>query len=163
MDKRKQKRDWYRSDAGIKYLERTKQYRAEYSRKWKQNNPNKALHSQNKIKRPFVVLCYYVNGNSKKVLKRNGFLSDNFYKLRPCDLLGIAKKQRLLCPFTGIKFTSDNISVDHIVPLSKGGSNHVDNIRLVHNMVNRMRLEYSDDDFIQMCHKISDYARTGNR
>lgn len=160
MCKKKRKRDWYRTEAGIKYLERTKLRRTEYARKWKQKNPSKAFHSKNRIKRPFVVLCYYVNGNSKKVLKRKGFLSDDFYKLKPSDLLGVAKRQKLLCPFTGIKLTAQNISVDHIVPLSKGGSNRVDNIRLVHNMVNRMRLEYSDEEFIQMCHQISDYART---
>ena len=33
------------------------------------------------------------------------------------------------CPCCGVQFSTTNISVDHILPLSMGGSNYIDNIQ----------------------------------
>lgn len=46
------------------------------------------------------------------------------------------------------------MSVDHIFPVSKGGSNDPSNIRLVEKWTNIMLGTHTDDEFIEMCRLI---------
>ncbi len=79
-------------------------------------------------------------------------------KLVPFDLWKIAKKQNLLCPFTGHKLTKENLSLDHIIPKSKGGLNVPSNIRLTLKDVNMAKQSLLDEDFIKLCNTISSYT-----
>lgn len=115
-------------------------------------SPEKYMHSSKRVKKTFVVLCYYTNGNYKKVMKRNSaFVEADFYRIKPFDLWKIAKQQKLRCALTGLPLTFDTVSVDHIIPISKGGLNAPDNLRLLHVSVNRMKLDYSDKEFSNIC------------
>jgi 5-methylcytosine-specific restriction endonuclease McrA len=116
--------------------------------KYKKKNPDKVISSLMRIKHPLVVCSYHANGNYKKYKSKN---KSPFTRLTPLDLYTIVKRQRLICPITGLKLTAENISVDHIIPVSKGGSNSPDNIRLVHKMINHMKNYYSDTQFFDMC------------
>ena len=58
------------------------------------------------------------------------------------------------CPLTGDVLTKQNVSIDHIVPVSSGGGHEVANLRLVTKDVNRARLNMSDADFIELCRKV---------
>ncbi len=71
-------------------------------------------------------------------------------KITAQELFSIAKQQRLICPYTGVKLTRDIISVEHTIPQSKGGRNIKENIRLTHIWANRMKLDYSLDEFKEM-------------
>jgi 5-methylcytosine-specific restriction endonuclease McrA len=66
----------------------------------------------------------------------------------------IAKKQKLRCALSGEKLTSENISVDHITPRSKGGFNILSNVRLTTRLVNMARRDSTDADFISMCRTV---------
>lgn len=71
-------------------------------------------------------------------------------KLTAQHLFSIAKEQKLICPYTGLKLTKQTMSVEHVVPLSKGGTNTRDNIRLVHVWANRMKLDHTLAEFKTM-------------
>lgn len=85
----------------------------------------------------------------------NAYYPDN--SIQPIDLFRIAKRQRLLCPFTGQKLTQDNMSVDHVVPKSKGGLNIPSNIRLVIKPVNIARQNMTDLEFYTLCQNVATY------
>jgi 5-methylcytosine-specific restriction endonuclease McrA len=70
------------------------------------------------------------------------------------DLWKIAKKQKLICALTGVRLTSENISVDHILPKSLGGENVFSNIRLVTKSANSAKQAMTDKEFIAMCRRI---------
>ena len=70
------------------------------------------------------------------------------YKLKPIELWGLLKRQRMLCGLTGRRLNRDNISLDHIVPLSKGGSNEPSNLRFVHIDVNTFKMDMDDSDLL---------------
>ena len=76
-------------------------------------------------------------------------------KLTPIMLWRVARKQKLICPLSGRKLTLDNISLDHVIPLSKGGSNAVENIRLVDRAANLAKHNLMDSDFVRLCHEIA--------
>lgn len=128
-------------------------YKKRYLKEWQKKNPEKYLHGLRRKKHVFSTLAKYVNGNSKKVYKRNNTLH-LFIHLKPKILFSLAKKQKLKCAISGIKLTSDNMSVDHIKPLSKGGLNDISNLRLVHVDINRIMLDYDDDVFLNFCKTI---------
>jgi 5-methylcytosine-specific restriction endonuclease McrA len=124
-------------------------------KQWKLNNPDKAVWSKLRLKHPFVVCCYHANGNFRDKRHNKFFNKDTFVKLKPFDLWKLAKKQKCKCAITGLKLTPMNVSVDHIIPRSKGGGHTVDNLRLVHRDINHMKNHYSDDYFLEMCKLVS--------
>lgn len=123
---------------------------------FRKKNPERVKTSSKKgrDRRRFKKLAEYSNRNYfRKGIK-------DYYLLTAFDLWKIAKKQKLICPFTGHKLTKENMSVDHILPVSKGGSNEPSNIRLIHKWVNLMLGIHNDKDFFEMCQTILDYQKS---
>jgi 5-methylcytosine-specific restriction endonuclease McrA len=98
---------------------------------------------------------------SKRILKKLAWTT-NYYckdgKITAFDLWKIAKKQRLICPLTGEKLTNKNISVDHILPKSNGGTNEISNIRLIILQANRAKQSLTDTELYGLCKKIIECA-----
>ncbi len=62
--------------------------------------------------------------------------------------------QRGRCAYTGEPLTfgpSGNASIDHRVPVSRGGSNRPDNLQWVSARVNRMKTDLTHAEFLAMC------------
>jgi len=74
------------------------------------------------------------------------------------DLFRIAHAQRLICPLTGEKLTTENISVDHILPCSKGGMNVPSNIRLTTRDINWFRRTMTDEELVVLCKRVVNHA-----
>jgi 5-methylcytosine-specific restriction endonuclease McrA len=69
------------------------------------------------------------------------------FKFKPFELWKIAKKQKMRCFYSGLKLNNKNISVEHVIPISKGGSNTIENIVLIDVFVNKMKLNLSLSEF----------------
>jgi len=99
---------------------------------------------------------------AKRRFKRLVEMSNRFFPkdqwLTAIDLFHIAHKQKLICALTGVKLTTETISVDHIVAKSKGGSNRPENIRLVHKDVNLAKRALSDSEFLDLCRKVVEFS-----
>jgi hypothetical protein len=76
------------------------------------------------------------------------------YKIKPFDLWKIFKRQNMRCVLTGRKLTRDTISLDHIIPISRGGTNNLDNLRFVHIHANLFKLDMNDGDLLQLAKDI---------
>jgi HNH endonuclease len=61
------------------------------------------------------------------------------------------KEQRGICPITGRRLTADNAHLDHIIPLKKGGTEEIGNLRWVHRDANYAKRDLLDHDFLQLC------------
>jgi 5-methylcytosine-specific restriction endonuclease McrA len=70
------------------------------------------------------------------------------------DLLIKYNEQNGLCFLTNDVLTPDNMELDHIVPISKGGTNDLSNVRWVTKDANRLKQDKSDADLIILCEKI---------
>lgn len=68
------------------------------------------------------------------------------YKIKWNDLYKIAKSQKLVCPLTNRKLTRENISVDHKIPLSKGGTNDPSNLRFIDYHANLAKAMFTDEE-----------------
>jgi predicted DNA-binding protein YlxM (UPF0122 family) len=78
------------------------------------------------------------------------------------QLMELVKKQDFKCALSGEDITDPNLaSLDHIVPVSDGGGNEVDNLQWVLSEVNRMKGTLTQERFIELCCKIaSHHAKT---
>ena len=57
-------------------------------------------------------------------------------------------KQEGVCIGCKIMFPFKNMTIDHIVPQSKGGSDHIDNLQLLCNACNSMKGSKSQEEFL---------------
>ncbi len=55
------------------------------------------------------------------------------------------------CYFTGEILDREEASLDHLIPVSKGGDHADCNIELVHMVINRMKGTLSEADFVRWC------------
>jgi 5-methylcytosine-specific restriction endonuclease McrA len=70
------------------------------------------------------------------------------------DLWKIAKRQCLKCPLTGRHLTRENISIDHTIPLSSGGTNDRSNLRFVDYHANLAKASFSEAELLTLAKDI---------
>lgn len=70
------------------------------------------------------------------------------------ELWAIAKRQRNRCALSGLPLTIHNISIDHIIPLSKGGNSLKGNLQLLDKRINQMKHVMSEKELIELCRSI---------
>ncbi len=74
-------------------------------------------------------------------------------------LVKLIEKQGYRCAISGAELTPDIASLDHIIPVSKGGKHAVDNVAWVHAEINRMKGQLSLDEFVSLCSRVVQYNR----
>lgn len=96
-------RDRYRADESVR---RAAVERAE---KWRLENPDS-------------VKVYFAKKRSKEVAAKGGFTRD--------DVKRLLEKQRFKCVYCGGDISGGLHTIEHVIPLSRGGSNGLENIAL---------------------------------
>ncbi len=59
----------------------------------------------------------------------------------------IARSQRHKCMYCGVRLTSDNLQIDHMDPVSRGGSNDDENLQALCRRCNTRKGNHTDDEF----------------
>ncbi len=68
------------------------------------------------------------------------------------SLRALLEKQQYRCALTGATLTPDNASLDHIVPVCRGGEiKALSNVHIVTKAANRMKSTLTTDELVQMC------------
>jgi hypothetical protein len=82
-----------------------------------------------------------------------------------CDAVTTVKLLKQLdenhfsCGLTGEPLTTSTASLDHRVPLSRGGQHVMRNVHFVHKVINRMKGTMTEHEFIEWCTKVAEAAR----
>ena len=69
--------------------------------------------------------------------------------------MAIVEGQNYRCALSGVRLTPEMSSLDHKVPVSRGGSNDAENLQIIHPVVNYAKARMHNDEFIAMCHAIA--------
>ena len=67
--------------------------------------------------------------------------------------------QERRCLISNIRLTPATVSLDHVVPMSRGGTHTVENVMIVHSDINRSKGAMSLADFLGMCAAITHRAQ----
>ena len=134
-----------------------KQYKKDYIKR-------KSYHKQyNKIRKK-QSQEYCKNYRRQRVFKILAFSANHCYKngkITAFDIWKLAKRQKLRCALTGQRLIRENVSVDHIIPKSKGGINELSNIRLVLKSINIAKQTMTDAEFIELCRGVVNFNSGG--
>lgn len=64
-------------------------------------------------------------------------------------------RQQYRCALSGVVLSPDCASLDHITPLSKGGTHTLDNVQIVHPVVNALKGEMASIELIRWARLIA--------
>ena len=88
------------------------------------------------------------------IVSRYGY-SINDYKL----FLELLEKQDYKCHYSGLELIGgDTLSIDHLIPKSRGGTNDISNLVWCHKAVNTFKGTMTEKEFIDFCQKIVDFT-----
>jgi len=70
------------------------------------------------------------------------------------QVLELVKQQGYRCPISNRELTPETASLDHIVPLGRGGDHDISNVWIVHHEVNSAKGTLTLEEFVAMCRDI---------
>lgn len=77
------------------------------------------------------------------------------------SLRALLERQGYRCALTGEAMTPEDCSLDHKIPLSRGGPHSIDNVQFITNSVNKLKAEMTDAEFIAVCEAVVRHAKGG--
>lgn len=93
-----------------------------------------------------------ISGRIENRLESAGARSNQVATSR--QLRKLIDQQGYRCALTGRNLTPDTAFVDHVTPVSSGGSNAIENLQVVHADVNEAKGTMTQDEFIQLCRDV---------
>ncbi len=97
-------------------------------------------------KEPLIGKTQYCLNHWLSLLKNNNH--GNLKKNKELDLVKIWKQQKGKCYFTGIPLIpGETSSIEHLIPISRGGTNNENNIKFVHLTINCMKRDMTEEEF----------------
>jgi hypothetical protein len=76
----------------------------------------------------------------------------------PSQLMETLKRQKFRCALSGVKLSPETAQLDHIEPLSDGGSNDASNLQWLDARVNKAKNTMSQAEFVRMCVEVAIHA-----
>jgi 5-methylcytosine-specific restriction endonuclease McrA len=149
IEKRCQRAYWsawmakrYRKPATQKQTEEPKEItekliksRIKDKRKWALMTP---------MKRKISYFVRETNSGRRHMANRKGSV-----KMR--DMLEKLRQQGSRCALSGELIDHQNCEIDHIVPVSRGGSSDIENLQFVSKRMNRMKGTMTNNEFVEAC------------
>jgi 5-methylcytosine-specific restriction endonuclease McrA len=83
----------------------------------------------------------------------------NGTKANAIQLRQLIERQSYKCALSGMPLEPDTATLDHIVPISYGGNDAVENLQWLHQDVNRMKGTMNQSDFLRIVRLISQWTR----
>lgn len=69
-------------------------------------------------------------------------------------VLEMIERQGYRCALSGRKLTPESASIDHVVPLAKGGAHSIENLWVVENVINSAKGTLTVEEFVSMCRDV---------
>jgi 5-methylcytosine-specific restriction endonuclease McrA len=70
------------------------------------------------------------------------------------QLMAMIESQGYRCAYSGRELTPETATVDHRLPISRGGLNGIENLAVVHQDVNTAKASMTVEEFVQVCRDV---------
>ncbi|MCI0333667.1 MAG: HNH endonuclease [Planctomycetes bacterium] len=70
-------------------------------------------------------------------------------------IMNLVEQQDFRCAISGRELTPQTASLDHILPLSRGGEHGINNVWVVDHQVNSAKGTMTCDEFVTMCRDVA--------
>lgn len=67
-------------------------------------------------------------------------------------------QQQFRCALSGVELSTENSTLDHMIPMSRGGLHSIENVEWIHAVLNRMKGEMTKEEFVFWCTKVAEFA-----
>ena len=74
-------------------------------------------------------------------------------------LMEMLERQEFRCAISGRDLTPETASIDHIMPLARGGAHCPTNAQIVHVDINQAKRNMTNEEFVQMCCEVAEVAQ----
>lgn len=132
-----------------RYLEQNRARVQGYRRTWTSRNPHKvkAYAKAWRDRHPLVAQILNAIGSANRRARELGV---------PGDLTtGFVLSLPRICALCG---STDALTLDHIVPFSRGGTNLLGNVRLLCHRCNQSKRDMLDSELIDWCERVLEHA-----
>lgn len=72
-------------------------------------------------------------------------------------IMQLIESQRFCCSLSGRELKPETASLDHVVPLARGGNHDVSNLSVVDQQVNSAKGTMTVDEFVQLCRDVANH------
>lgn len=73
------------------------------------------------------------------------------------QVLDLVRCQGYVCPISGRQLTPETASLDHTMPLGRGGEHALHNICIIDHQINLAKGTMTSEEFIAMCREVVEY------
>jgi 5-methylcytosine-specific restriction endonuclease McrA len=102
-----------------------------------------------------------VSGHAKAKRRRQRSRSDGSVNQKA--VLELLERQQYRCALTGRDLTPETASLDHIVPVCRGGEHHIVNTQVLEYSVNRAKGTLTNEEFIVLCGEVWRHTQSRNQ
>jgi 5-methylcytosine-specific restriction endonuclease McrA len=74
------------------------------------------------------------------------------------ELVCLVESQGYCCALTGWELKPATASLDHILPVSRGGGHSVENLQVLDYRVNKAKGTMTTAEFVSMCHAVARHS-----
>ena len=99
------------------------------------------------IEKKAVRFCRETNSGRRWMANRKG-------SVRMRELLKKLEQQGNRCALSGEPIDDKNSEIDHIIPVSRGGSSEIENLQWVTRKINRMKQTMTNEEFVEACRAV---------
>lgn len=71
------------------------------------------------------------------------------------ELVSLVESQGFRCQLSGWELKPENASLDHKMPVSRGGDHAIENLQVLDFRVNKAKGTMTNDEFVEMCNAVS--------
>ena len=75
--------------------------------------------------------------------------------VKSSELMAMVEEQNFKCNLSGVDLSPAMSSLDHKLPVSRGGDNTLENLQIIHPVVNYAKARLTNDQFVAMCHAVA--------
>lgn len=100
---------------------------------------------------------YWAMMKQKSIAKR-GRTTQMTERVKSKQLRKLIESQGYKCGLTGRELEPETGSIDHVYPISRGGSNTLANLQVLHTDVNQAKGTMDPETFVEMCREVVEWV-----